>query len=122
MRFAVDGDDATIPAVPERLETALRNLLVNAAHFAAPDGRVTVEIRLFAATAQVRVADTGPGIAADDLPRIFDRYYSTRQGGTGLGLPLTKAIVEAHGGSLRVRSRPGSGATFVAELPAPKTS
>ena len=65
----------------------------------------------------VEVRDTGPGIPAEDLPRIFARYFSKRQGGTGLGLPLAKAIAEAHGGDLVASSPPDSGAVFRLVLP-----
>jgi signal transduction histidine kinase len=116
--FTLSGTAPPVPAVAERLETALRNLLANAAHFAGPGGTVTVEIREDAGAVELAVADTGPGIAAEDLPRIFDRYRSTREGGTGLGLALTKAIVEAHGGTIEARSRDGGGAVFVVRLPA----
>jgi signal transduction histidine kinase len=61
------------------------------------------------------VLDSGPGIAEADLPRVFDRYFTTRDGGTGLGLALTRAIVEAHGGRI-VASSPG-GARFEVRLP-----
>jgi two-component system sensor histidine kinase BaeS len=70
------------------------------------------------------VSDDGPGIAAEDLPRIFERFYradkarSGSGGHTGLGLAISKAIVEAHGGSLEASSRPGAGATFTVRLPA----
>ena len=65
----------------------------------------------------LRVSDTGCGIAAADLPRIFDESFSTRQGG-GLGLPIARRIVEQHGGAIRVESTEGSGTTFTVWLPA----
>jgi two-component system NtrC family sensor kinase len=68
----------------------------------------------------VVVADTGPGIAADDLPRIFEPFFSTKPvgQGTGLGLSICYSIVQSHGGRLTAESRPGLGATFVVDLPA----
>ncbi len=122
VEFSVERD----PGAPtwlvgdeERLETAFRNLLLNAATFAAgePDTDPAVRVRITSRVdghVAVAVEDTGPGIAEDDLPRIFDRYFSKRQGGTGLGLPLAKAIVEAHGGSLSAAGEPGVGAVFTA--------
>jgi signal transduction histidine kinase len=75
-------------------------------------------------SALLRVTDTGHGIAAEDLPHIFERFYradksrSRSEGHTGLGLAITKAIVEAHGGTIVVRSEEGKGSTFEVRLPA----
>lgn len=114
--LTVDGTPSKLEGDEERLETAFRNLLINAATFAEPEGTVEVVVRAWDGTVDVSVRDSGPGIAEDDLPRIFDRYFSKRQGGTGLGLPLAKAIVEAHGGELYAESPPGSGARFTARF------
>jgi two-component system sensor histidine kinase ChvG len=116
VRFEVSGPPARVLAAPERLETALRNLLANAAEFAGEDGAVTITLCPGEGEVALAVADTGPGIAPDDLPRLFDRYFTTREGGTGLGLPLTKAIVEAHGGRIEAESAP-EGAIFTVTLP-----
>ena len=110
--FEVHGDSAQIDAAPERLETALRNLVGNASSFATK--HVTIYLRDEPGLAIVQVCDDGPGIADEDLDRVFDRYFSKRKGGTGLGLALTKAIVEAHGGSIKVRS--DKGACFEVQL------
>jgi signal transduction histidine kinase len=104
-----------VRAAPERVETAVRNLLHNAAVFAADGGTVRVEVAVDRDHAVLTVLDSGPGIAEADLPRVFDRYFTTRDGGTGLGLALTRAIVEAHGGRI-VASSPG-GARFEVRLP-----
>lgn len=106
-----------VPGLQERLETVLRNLIGNAASFAGPGGTIRLTIDTEGSQACIQVHDTGPGIPADDLPRVFDRYFSKRQGGTGLGLALSKAIAEAHGGSLTASSEPGQGATFTLMLP-----
>jgi two-component system sensor histidine kinase ChvG len=103
--------------VPERLETVARNLLENAASFSAPAGRVRVEAIATADEAFLVVADTGPGIAPEDLPRVFDRFFSRRKEGTGLGLALVRAIAEAHGGAVEAHSELGRGSTFIVHLP-----
>ena len=83
-------------------------------------GRVTVTAARAGGEVRVAVADTGPGIAADDLPYVFDRFWqarSTRRAGAGLGLAMAKGIVEAHGGTLSAASEPGRGSTFAFTLP-----
>jgi signal transduction histidine kinase len=81
---------------------------------------VRVVVEAGAAGVELRVTDDGPGIAVEDAPHIFERFYTTRRHdkGTGLGLALVRAIVEAHGGSVGVTSQLGQGATFSASLPA----
>jgi two-component system sensor histidine kinase ChvG len=108
-----------VVASPGRLEVALGNLLENAASFVAAGGTVSVTVVHEGARAQVTVRDNGPGIAPGDLPRVFERFFTTRGGerGTGLGLALAKAIIEAHQGTLTVASKPGQGAAFTLELP-----
>jgi signal transduction histidine kinase len=109
------------PALPElvtdseRLRTVLINLLTNADH--AIDGREGATVSLITQkTGDRRIAvtirDTGKGIAEDDLPRIFDPYFTTRRAGTGLGLAIAKNIVEGLGGSISVTTRPGAGTDF----------
>jgi signal transduction histidine kinase len=121
LRFQVEAPKfARVRGVAERLQTVLDNLLANAASFAADAG--TVWVRLVASEAQLEltVSDDGPGIAPEDTPHVFERFFTTRRHdkGTGLGLALVRAIVEAHGGSVEVRSELGKGATFSARLPA----
>ena len=76
--------------------------------------------------ATISVRDTGNGISKEDLPHIFERFYrcdqSRSKGGSGLGLSLAKAIVEAHGGRIGVSSQPGKGSTFTISLPISKTA
>lgn len=107
-----------------RMEQVISNLLSNALkHGEGAPVEVTVERQ--GAYARLTVRDHGPGIAEEDLPRIFERYYraggSGRVPGLGLGLYLVRWLVEAHGGSIRALSRRGEGATFVIELPAVDT-
>ncbi|HET6585604.1 MAG TPA: HAMP domain-containing sensor histidine kinase, partial [Nannocystaceae bacterium] len=119
IRFAVEitSDDTAIDGVPARLETAVRNLVENAASFA--NASVCARVRGEQDALIVEVEDDGPGIAAADLPRVFERFYSKRSTGrgTGLGLALVRAIAEAHGGQATAASRPGEGARIVIALP-----
>ena len=109
-----------VRGVAEGLEIVIDNLLANAASFAKPDGSVHVAVEASGANVTLSVRDDGAGISSDDLPRIFERFFSTRRHdrGTGLGLSLVRAIVEAHGGHVSAVSEPGHGATLIAILPA----
>lgn len=101
----------------------LANLVGNALRHTPAGGAVTVQARPLANRIQVEVSDSGDGIPAEDLPRVFERFYrgeksrSRATGGSGLGLAIAKAIVEAHGGEIAVDSRPGDGARFSFFLP-----
>jgi signal transduction histidine kinase len=104
-----------------RLEQALVNLLGNAMKFGAGHP-IDIEVSEHQGFARLRVRDHGIGVAPEALGRIFDRFEravsSSEYGGLGLGLFLTREIVEAHGGSIQAASRPGEGTTFTLELPA----
>jgi len=102
------------------LQQVLTNLLLNALQaMAEQGGRLTVRLEADAANARVHVDDTGPGIPAERLARIFEPFYSTKlaSGGTGLGLAISYDIVRRHGGSLAAASEPGRGTRFTVELP-----
>ena len=108
----------------DRLAQVLDNLLLNAFKFTPPGGRVVVRLTQAGAQARIEVADTGIGIAEDDLPQLFDRFYRARNAtghsvpGLGLGLTIVRTIVEGHGGTVGVRSRVGEGTAFTIALPA----
>ena len=112
--------DAHVCGVSDRLEALFLELLENARSFTPPGGRVDVSVARERQDVVVVVSDTGPGIAAEDLPRVFSRFFTTRgrARGTGLGLALVQAVAHAHGGTVKVRSSPGQGATFEVRLPA----
>jgi signal transduction histidine kinase len=106
-----------------RLQQAVTNLLTNAAKYAS-GAPVAVSVTREGAEARLVVADRGPGIPFDEQARLFRRFArlpSTRPraGGLGLGLYITREILEAHGGSIRLESRPGAGASFICTLPVP---
>src|SRR5204863_817205 len=107
----------------ERIAQVVINLLTNAIHFNRDRGEVRVCARAEKGAAILTVSDAGPGIPAEDLPHIFERFYrvdksrSGVQGRTGLGLAICKAIVDSHGGSLEVKSQPGKGCVFTVTLP-----
>lgn len=104
----------------DRLEQVFNNLLDNAIKNSPPGGRVSISSRRVEGDqAQTTVADSGPGIAPDQLPRVFERFYQVTgvRTGVGLGLAIARAIVLAHGGSIEARSEPGEGARFTVSLP-----
>ncbi len=122
--IAVQPAVATIIADPARLKQALYNYLSNAIKFTQEGGHISIRALAEGDThVRIEVEDTGMGIAAEDLPRLFvefqqlDDSYTKRHEGTGLGLALTRRLVEAQGGSVGVRSQPGEGSVFHLLLP-----
>jgi signal transduction histidine kinase len=115
-----------ITADRNRLQLLLSNLLDNALKYTPTDGRVEIAADFLPAEVRITVRDSGIGIDADDLPRIWDRLYradkSRSQRGLGLGLSLVKAFVEAHGGIASVTSQPGSGSVFTVTFPRKNSS
>jgi signal transduction histidine kinase len=113
---AVDGyGDA------ERLSQVITNLLANAVQHNKANGEVRISAKLQGSMILLAVSDTGPGIASADLPHVFERFYRADQsrssGQAGLGLAISRAIVQAHGGTIEVLSKPGAGTTFTVVLP-----
>jgi two-component system, NtrC family, sensor kinase len=100
-----------------QLRQALLNLCRNALEAMPGGGTLTVRAAVAGARLEIAVADTGSGIAAEHLPRIFEPFFSTKEHGTGLGLALTQHIVMAHGGAISIDSAPGRGTEFVVGLP-----
>jgi signal transduction histidine kinase len=102
---------------PDQLRQAVDNLLRNAIDATPAAGRVTLAGSRAGRTVVIEVADTGPGIPRDVLPRIFDLYFTTKPDGTGIGLPITQQIVGTHGGRIDVSSVPGEGTIMRMVLP-----
>ncbi|MGN6170255.1 MAG: sensor histidine kinase [Solirubrobacteraceae bacterium] len=119
--FQLESTGGTLKGDPDRLTQVMRNLVRNAVAHTAPGDRVTVTSRPFDGRLEICVSDSGPGIPPDQLEEIFERFHrldhGRDRGGSGLGLAIARAIVEAHGGSIRAESAPGQGATFRVELP-----
>ncbi|MGW7425239.1 sensor histidine kinase [Streptomyces sp. NPDC054813] len=119
----VDGT-AWLDADPVRMRQALGNLVSNAIRHTPADGTVTLAARRAGDEVVLTVTDTGKGIAPDDLPHVFERFWraeksrSRRTGGSGLGLPIVRHLVAAHGGTVEAASEPGKGAEFTLRLPA----
>ncbi|MFI9050137.1 sensor histidine kinase [Streptomyces sp. NPDC053427] len=112
----------TVPGVPARLTRLLSNLLDNAAKFSPPGGPVDTELALVSGQLELTVRDHGPGIAAADLPHVFDRFYRAQAAralpGSGLGLAMARQIARAHGAELTAERAPGGGALFRLRVPA----
>jgi two-component system OmpR family sensor kinase/two-component system sensor histidine kinase BaeS len=110
-----------------RLDQVLSNLVSNALRHTPSGGRITLSAEAADGCVRLTVADTGEGIAPEDLPFVFDRFWRgdrarSHSGSTGLGLAIAAQLVRAHGGAIRVASRPGDGTTFTLDLPQPTPS
>jgi signal transduction histidine kinase len=133
LRLDLAPDLGSLPLDPDKVRDAVAHLLLNAIKFTPDGGQVRVAAcRLPDGGAEIRVSDTGTGIAADCLPHVFEPFFTARdvsrhssghfefgKRGLGLGLALVKGFVEMHGGRVTVSSAPGQGTTFVVTLPAP---
>lgn len=119
----IEGPLGPIRGRETDLDTALLNLLDNAVRFSPPGVAVEVTAAAAPGAVAIDVVDHGPGISEKNLPKIFDRFFTTDadRDGTGLGLSIVKAVVEAHGGTIRVESRTGEGARFRVTLPVRRT-
>jgi signal transduction histidine kinase len=112
------GRPSLVVAEPEGMRQVVLNLLSNALAATEAGGRIAVSVARAADTVSLRVEDTGRGIAAEDLARVFDPFFSRTEGGSGLGLSIVHAIVERQGGRIRLESRPGTGTVARVDLPA----
>lgn len=103
---------------PERIHQVLSNLLSNALRYTPRGAKIFICCRAGGGDALIEVQDSGPGIPADELPHVFERFYKSRDsGGMGLGLAIAKHLVQAHGGTIRAHSEPGRGTGIEVRLP-----
>ena len=115
----VSGTNHAVPPVmadPRRIQHVFSNLLTNALRHTGPGGTITVATTEEGDRVRFTIEDTGTGIPEEHLPHVFDRFYripgDDRRGASGLGLAITKDIIEAHGGRIEVRSKEGEGTAF----------
>jgi signal transduction histidine kinase len=124
INFEVIQPDIPMPVVCDRarMEIALGNLLSNALKFTPADGKVTMRGDYWDGHIRIQVKDTGCGIAPEDLPRVFERFYRgrTTRDGSGLGLSIAQGIIQAHQGEIIVKSEAGKGCKFTVLLPLPE--
>ena len=118
-----DGEDLLVAGDDQRLAQVLLNLLSNALHFTPSGGEVSISVEQVENRVHVSVSDNGIGIAAEDLPHVFERLYRSdrarqrENGSSGLGLAIARSLVEAHGGHIWVESKEGEGSMFTFSLP-----
>lgn len=122
VEFEAPAEDVVLDADAPQIEDAILNLIINAIEAIQEEGRITVSIRAqrtedIGEEAVIEVSDTGRGIGEEDLGRIFNTFFTTTKGGTGLGLPAVRRIARAHGGRVEVASTIGQGSTFRIHLP-----
>jgi signal transduction histidine kinase len=119
----VDSNVDPVMMDTQRIGRVLNNLIGNALRHTPPEGRVNIHARRTASGVEVSVSDTGEGIRTEDLPHVFESFYrgeksrSRSTGGAGLGLAISRGIVQAHGGAIKVQSEAGHGSQFTFTLP-----
>ncbi len=118
LEYRLEAGDARVEGDPVQLTQAFLNLAGNALDAMGEGGRLTIATSRREGVVEVSVRDTGPGMTQEVLARVFERLYTTRAEGTGLGLLVVSEVVRRHGGRVSCQSAPGEGARFVVELPA----
>jgi len=115
------GEEVVVDVDPVRIRQVVTNLLSNAAKFTPEGGRTRANVEREANSAVLAVWNSGPGVAPEDLPHLFDRFYRGQRataGGSGIGLTVVNDLVTAHGGAVNVASSDADGTTFTVRLPA----
>jgi signal transduction histidine kinase len=120
-RLEIDGEVPPVTADAESLRSALTNLIINGLQaMDGSGGRISILLSSedHGRRARIDVTDTGRGIAPEDISKVFEPYYSTKETGTGLGLAIVRKAVDDHQGAISVKSKVGEGTTFSITLPA----
>jgi two-component system NtrC family sensor kinase len=117
-------DLPVVPIVSDQISQVILNLLINAIEAMPTGGRLWLKTELSEEEDDVLVTvrDSGPGMSAEQVNRLFEPFYTTKPGGTGLGMAISYGIIERHGGAIDVLSEPGRGTTFVVALPVKRVS
>nr|WP_279342390.1 ATP-binding protein [Geotalea sp. SG265] len=110
-------EEITVEADKERIRQVLVNLLKNAVDAVPVEGNITVQLEEEGENILIGISDSGPGIPLESLEKIFDIFYTTKKSGTGLGLAVSRKIMEAHDGALSAKNNPAGGAIFTITLP-----
>ena len=113
-----DNAPAEVTGDREKLKSCFSNIAINALQAMPSGGKLMTSVHKNNGNVEVRIADTGAGISQENLSKIFEPYFSTKQAGFGLGLAVTKKIIEEHKGSIDVQSEQGLGTTFSVKLSA----
>ncbi len=112
-----DEEIGLLKVDPQQIQQVFLNIILNAFHSMPDGGELTIEAKRLNGKVEIAIKDNGIGIPPEDLKKIFKPFYTTRYAGTGLGLPISSNIIEAHGGEIKVESTPGIGSTFRIILP-----
>lgn len=121
VRLSLDQQAAYAMLDESSLRGALMNLMLNAIEAMREGGTLSIAIEHMGQSLRLEIADTGPGISEEEVKKIFEPFYTTKEQGLGLGMPYAKKIIEQHGGTISLNSRPGEGTTISIILPAAQT-
>jgi signal transduction histidine kinase len=117
LRLESSAEQAIIRGDGEKLRQAFLNIIINALHATPSGGSVNIALNKVEPNVEIRFSDSGSGIPPENLQRIFEPFYTTKQDGTGLGLAVTRKIIDGHGGQLTIESKAGMGTTVIVQLP-----
>ncbi len=117
IKFSYDDSIGLLKLDPQQIQQVFLNIILNAFHSMPDGGELSINARKLNNKVEISISDTGIGIQPDEIKKIFKPFYTTRHTGTGLGLPISSNIIEAHGGEIKVESTPGIGSVFKIVLP-----